>query len=847
MLSPSLDPLRAYPQWVAWQIEMRPGADGVLKPSKVPYSPVHGYPASTRKPQGWSSYERAREFAATRGMPGVGFVFTEQDPFFFLDMDKALVAGQWSQLSQQLCARVHGAAVEVSQSGTGLHAIGMTLGAPEHRNKNVGLNIELYTKWRFVALTDSQTVGNVLHDHTAALASIIAEYFAPEISDGILLDWTDEPVAEWSGPESDDELILKALRSEGGGAQGAFGTRAKFRDLFDGNADVLGKCYPPQTPGQAYDGSGADLALANLLSFWTGRNCERIERIMQRSALKRDKWEERPDWLEETILKAVRKVQGVYRADYKPGQTAQPPASPPPAAPPPEAPPAPDASQPPLTGQDAMEAVLAKEASHSSEDFQFRMGSAMVPFHAHADHFAGCVYINSLNRIWTPRGRILGQPQFDTEYGGHTFVLDSEGKKTITSAWTCFRENQSFRPHIVDDTCFRPEHGSGAIVNENGFKLLNTFVAPEVRRIKGDVSKYLDLLERQLPDERDREILLTYMASVVQNPGRKAQWWPVIQGGQGNGKTVHINVMRFAVGARYSHLVNTDKLTRGQAAFNGWVDRRLFVGLEEIRGTDRRNFFESFKTMVTNDSIPVEKKGVDEATLDNRCNGMITTNHKDGVPIGDGDRRYCIFFTAQQSLEDLEHSGMTAEFWEDFMNWLKGFGPYADHGNGYGLAVIAEYLSTRHVTREYDPYGLANVAPTTSAKAEAVEVSRGRIEQEIQEAIHEGEQGFCGDWISSAMFRRFLENRRLGGSIGPHRRREIIENLGYGVHPKMEGSGGRTSTPVMPDNCKTTLYCKRGSISWGNLSDHDACKRAYTKAQQGGTVSGAGAPEFAQS
>ena len=47
----------------------------------------------------------------------------------------------------------------------------------------------------------------------------------------------------------------------------------------------------------------ANFDLADL-AFWTGRDCERIRALMNKSALARDKWE-REDYLPRTILGAV--------------------------------------------------------------------------------------------------------------------------------------------------------------------------------------------------------------------------------------------------------------------------------------------------------------------------------------------------------------------------------------------------------------------------------------------------------------------------------------------------------------------------------------------------------------
>jgi hypothetical protein len=57
-------------------------------------------------------------------------------------------------------------------------------------------------------------------------------------------------------------------------------------------------------------------------------------------------------------------------------------------------------------------------------------------------------------------------------------------------------------------------------------------------RKAGDAGPFLRHLAKLLPDERDRSILLAYMAASIQHKGVKFQWAPLIQGAEGNGKTL---------------------------------------------------------------------------------------------------------------------------------------------------------------------------------------------------------------------------------------------------------------------------------------------------------------------
>ncbi|MCP5390977.1 MAG: AAA family ATPase [Sphingomonadaceae bacterium] len=295
-----LQPLGQYRQFVTYRLvpSARPG-----KMDKLPCDWRTGGIANAQAPATWGTFENCRDAVRAGHGAGIGFVFTATDPFWFLDIDGALQPDNtWSQLATDLCTRFAGASVEVSQSGTGLHIIGSG-DIPPHACKDTALGLELYHERRFVALTGTQASGDAATDHSAALARLVEETFRPNSQCMIAPDqWTDEPVDGAEPPLSDDELIRCASESGDRSAEAAFGKSATFRDLWEGNDDALATRWPSQK-GDAYDRSSADAALATHLAFWTGKDCERIRRLMLQSALVRDKWG-RDDYLPRTILNA---------------------------------------------------------------------------------------------------------------------------------------------------------------------------------------------------------------------------------------------------------------------------------------------------------------------------------------------------------------------------------------------------------------------------------------------------------------------------------------------------------------------------------------------------------------
>lgn len=482
---------------------------------------------------------------------------------------------------------------------------------------------------------------------------------------------------------------------------------------------------------------------------------------------------------------------------------------------------------PPVSGGDVLPEPPLVTAARRAGFGERRGGTNGLMFaDQQVPHFEDCVYVTSLDKVLMPNGSLLSQSKFEVRRGGYAFMVDPAGKNTTKSAWEAFLKNPLYSPPIADDMCFRPETPSFELVEEGNWVLVNAYVPVDTPKTEGDISKFLDWLQRVLPIERDRQILMSYCASIVQNLGRKAQWWPVIIGTKGNGKTLLLSAMAFAHGYQYTHLPNTSKMTRNGINFNGWMRNKLFLGLEEIYSGQRRDFLEEFKPYVTNRRLPIEAKGEDEYTGDNRANGIMLTNHLDGVPIDPDERRYAPFITAQETEEDCIRDGLTSAYFSDMWDWMDGKGAYEQHGPEYGYRVINHYLHNYVPVPEFDPFQLATRRPKTSCFERAVEAGRGGVEQEVMAAIEEGRMGFSGGWVSGKYLDDLIEHSRI--RVPRNKRRDLMKSIGYDWHPALEE--GRPTSILQPDGMRSKLYARVGSAQAALTDMGDIC-RAYAQAQ----------------
>lgn len=740
-----------YRQFICWMAVTRD--DKVIK---LPVSPYTGKVCDAHDRSQWVSLQEAQ--ASGKGN-GVAFVFADSDPFFFLDIDHCLTADGWSPLAVHLCQQFAGCFVEVSQSGTGLHILGTRLDSGEHGCRNGQYGLELYTTGRFCALTFTGCSGSLAHGVDLTPLLTLPGWSGSTLAPGTLpAEWSTGPVPEWSGPTDDIDLLARMMAVKPS-AGSILGGRATLQDLWLGNAEALSLSYPDP---RGYDCSSADAALCAHLAFWTGKDCERMDRLFRQSALMRDKWDRgagsRGTYGVITILNAVTHTTNVLGKR----ETSQ-------------------------TGSEETEGIEG-----------LRGGSQFMGVSGQVSHFTGCVYIRDLHRVLIPDGGLLKSEQFNATMGGHIFSLDLVGEKTTRKAFEAFTECMGYNFPKAQEACFRPECEPAAMIEEEGRLMVNVYTPITTSSTPGDPSPFVNHVSRLIPNPSDRAILLAYMAALVQYPGVKFQWCPLIQGVQGNGKTLLITSLTHAVGSRYSHLPNPEDIAN---KFNSWILGKLFIGVEEVYVADRRELVNVLKPLVTNKRVDIQGKGTDQKTGDNRANFLMTTNHKEAMPITDDDRRYAIFFCAQQHLEDLARDGMLGSYFPDLYRW-------ADNG---GYAIINHYLRSYPIPPALNPAGACHRAPVTSSTGEAIRSSMGSIEQEVMEAIEEGRPGFAGGWVSSLALDRLLEEKRLSNRLPRARRKELLQSLGYEWHPAL--GNGRVHNAFIDVGGiagKPVLYIKRG-------------------------------------
>lgn len=751
-------------QFVCWKLVQKPGKP---KPDKVPIDKL-GRVVDAHDPRNWMTYEEAKGSGLN-----IGFVFTQNDPYFFFDLDDCRVGDGWKPHVNVACQLFQGAAMEVSQSGDGIHIIGRcdAMVGVSRRNKfKIGEEKhEFYFSHRFVAFGKHGFTGDFNADMTrAVLAHIPVRMPNDEI------ELTEGADPEYTGPEDDEELINMMLQSRGGMSQ-IYGEKATIRELWDADSVKLAQVFP-STQGDAFDRSAADAALMSHLAFWTGRDLQRMDRLFRRSGLMREKYEKRPEYREWTVTNAAKGCRNVYNIP-RPERRFE------------------------VTAERFQE--VAETVEEESTDI-----TGTVPLSSHGslspseqlEYFGNMVYVMEDHSIYVFKDNLFFPPErFAAYFGGATFIVDVEGKRPTKNAFEAFTQNTCVRFPRVQRSVFRPDR---RVLEKDGDKTINTYIPHTPEIAEGDVSLFIDHLRRLFTTERDMNIVLYWFATLARYPDKRIRWAPVIQGVEGNGKSFLGDVLAYIVGEQYTHKPNAEDISN---KFNDYIDRKLLIIVEEAHMQGRREMMDVLKPLITNPRVEIQPKGGKKRMIDNWTRWIFFTNHKDAFPIDLKNRRYAVFYTRQQSKEDLNESGMTAEYFLKLWGWFE---------NG-GAANIAHFLKTVPIPAEYDPLTTLINAPVTSSTSDAILESMGTVEQYIMEAIETDRDGFKNGWISSWALDELLRVSMPRTQLGPTKKAQILRNLKF-------RKIGRASREIFGEGMtKPVLYVREGIMVSGDpVSDY---------------------------
>lgn len=287
--------LRDLDQWVVWRTEVRGD-----KPTKVPYNARTGGMAMTDNPSTWTKFDHACNVFSRGQYDGVGFVFSEHDPYCGIDFDNRVDNnGEFEDQHRDWLIGLASYS-EYSTSGTGAHVIIRGV-LPEGGRKSSKHDIEMYDRLRFFVVTGDHVLGTPLsiNDRQSEIERLHTDVFPPQAQQE-----KRQPVAAGNIPHDDRALLDRMFSAKNG---------SDIRALWNGD-----------TSAYNHDESAADIALCNHFAFYTGNDAERIDRLFRQSGLYREKWDRNARTGETygagTIARSIAATANVYNpAAYRNG------------------------------------------------------------------------------------------------------------------------------------------------------------------------------------------------------------------------------------------------------------------------------------------------------------------------------------------------------------------------------------------------------------------------------------------------------------------------------------------------------------------------------------------------
>lgn len=239
------------------------------KNTKIPHNSIDDTLAKTNDSSTWTDFNTAIEALKKFNRDGLAFFF--DDGYVGLDIDNIpddIAAYTSGQSDNEVSKAViwTDSYTEISQSGKGVHII-FKGKLPEGRRRTA--NVEMYDSGRFFALT-----GDMIHTNDELpiidgerMEKMYEFYFQDKAKQMI------NSIKPQLNDLSISEIIRRALDSKQGEV---------FESFLNGGWENK---YPSH--------SEADLAFANMLAFWTGRDFQKMDAIFRSSSLQRQKYDEK--------------------------------------------------------------------------------------------------------------------------------------------------------------------------------------------------------------------------------------------------------------------------------------------------------------------------------------------------------------------------------------------------------------------------------------------------------------------------------------------------------------------------------------------------------------------------
>jgi hypothetical protein len=473
------------------------------------------------------------------------------------------------------------------------------------------------------------------------------------------------------------------------------------------------------------------MALAGKLAWLTGNDCPRVERLMWKSALARDKWETHKTYLcNFTIPRALKQDDDFYNPNQHIDEAKR--------------------------RQDQI-----AENSRIGEGTEQHPSSNVLTEDEMLARYVNIIEGKRVLDLEYPR-RIFALDEWKSAYKSSRTVLEVEGEykldgtpKTKSYETTRLWEMNPDRKQ-VDTVTFRPGF-KPVTVDPEGKTAANTWRPIERAPAVADGSLFLHHVEYLFGADAPR--FVDWLSHMEQHPGELPHTgWVHISPMQGTGRnwlaSVLCRLWRGHVAASF------DLAGTLRTGFNGPLSQKLLVIVDEINegGANARwENAEVLKSLVTAEHRHINPKYGHQRLEWNACRWLIFSNHTSALPLTERDRRFNIVRN--------ENPPMPTGYYSQLYAALKDSG---------FIASVAWMLRTRDISA-FNP---GEHAVMNEAKRELVGASRSDADDVIAHLVAD----HPADVIANSALGVKLTNQ-IGGKLTPHHR-HALERAGVRPYPK---------------------------------------------------------------
>lgn len=212
--------------------------------------------------------------------------------------------------------------------------------------------------------------------------------------------------------------------------------------------------------------------------------------------------------------------------------------------------------------------------------------------------------------------------------------------------------------------------------------LFNGFGYPIKDDINVDkIEPFLSFIKDIIADNDNNvyDYILKWISYIIQNPGKRTNVCLILTGGHGTGKTTFINTICELFG-RYSK-TNSQRLDDIIGSFNGIIENKMIVVINELSVVghiNKKSIYNKLKSLISDDKIIINRKGIDQYSVDNVSNFIICSNDFNPIMIENDDIYYADIEVSNKVANDKDYFGelkgiMDKDFYINLFNYFRTY------------------------------------------------------------------------------------------------------------------------------------------------------------------------------